>query len=239
MAQYNTLHFAGWEAGMQDKPRKQILQVVYVYLCCIPHSSLLYHTAKSSKWLSGRSSSSLELFCQFSLSRVKQFFFQWGITACACVRGQPATHSFQEQFLFRSTLGKRWWKTASSIQRNKIPLQNRQCGTVSCLVQWQHHGHSVNTRKHKLLQVPVEWRSPSPFPPAFCHSCLSEGSSEGLVVTYPRFGMFISSRPPTLCSLRRHLRVEICLAPSEVRSACCSRTFSWCRREESGWLGEG
>lgn len=155
----------------------------------------------------------------------------------ACVREQPATHAFQDKFLFRIILGMTWWKTAS-FKETKNPLQNTQCGTVSCLVQWHHHCHSVKTTKHELLRVPVEWRSPSPFPhaPACCHSCFSECSSEGLLVAYPRFGVLVSSPPPTSCSLRQHLHAEICLAPkwSQVSLPQQSR---WCWREESGWLG--
>lgn len=239
--QWPSPHFAEWEAGMQDKPWKQMLQVFYVYLSYIPHPSLLYHTVKAIRWLSGRSSSSLELFSLFSLSRMKQFLSVgnhlpvWGNN----LQLMPSrTSSYLEVylglFLFRIILGMRWWKTAS-FKETKNPLQNTR-GTVSCLVQWHHHCHSVNTTKHELLQLPVEWRSPSPFPhaPAFCHSCFSECSSEGLVVAYPRFGVLVSSPPPTTCSLRQHLHAEICLAP-KWSQVSLPRQNRRCWREQSGW----
>lgn len=47
-----------------------------------------------------------------------------------------------------------------------------------------------------------------PHAPAFCHSFFNVCGSEGLVVMYPRFDIFISSPPPTSYSLGRVARIS-------------------------------
>lgn len=122
--------------------------------------------------------------------------------------------ALQEQFLFRSRLGVRWSKIASSTQKRKKKKKKSSpkyiawgCFLLSAMAQplpLCEYSRALVTSSARGEKEPLSL----PHAPAFCHSFFNVCGSEGLVVMYPRFDIFISSPPPTSYSLGRVARIS-------------------------------
>lgn len=88
-----------WQAQDRDASGDLRLFVIYSPLfLVVPHCQGKHVAQWERQLLSGA-------ILVVLLEQSEAVFLSVGFIACVCVREQPATHVFQEQFLFRSTLG--------------------------------------------------------------------------------------------------------------------------------------